>query len=642
MSEPIKGLPITEIGKSFFINQSLGSFFRGVLDWMGNDFYPRFEHKVIGTYNKSVEYFNQQLKNGNELDATVTPSVTLDPQLDFSQEERGGKFLWQNQYFDNDTAFKLNPALDMADQDMRLVPVYSRYQGTFELLFWLSSVMELIDFRTHLLQFTGGFGRYIRPKHFWSYIILPDSIKDYRSDVDDVPIDWSRTDVSMIQVNNINQKKWALPCVLNPYFKLDSFNDNSTKYGGDSLAEYKLSASFTYEIAIPTYMILKSKIGGKIQLNFHMGKINSAYGYHKSSTLFDSLKSVNRDVMKKDYIFYRIKKDQIENSTQIFSSSPDSMNYPEDKTIFNWNHIKSGKLKRVSSLSSPAEVEKTDILYFDTYNNNEHISYLRSCSAAIGNISKSLYSKCVLLETPVLLSNDMQDVLISVNQDITIDSLRGVIYEGLLETETIPWEDEEYAYLVLKYYKSEKPEEIIKAKNKLLYQDSIPQLINGVDTSLLAKKLVSSDCDGVQTTFDLDQPILNPNLMRIHIDGKLQEYETDYIFNNQQIIFTQPPPINTKIYISASSMDVQDVDLVAMYEFSDQDILENSSEIIINFDISDDKYANDYTLVSYNGQMVYERDYEIDKPNKLLKIKLKPMKDEIVQIFQLIRGNSLS
>ena len=83
-----------------FVHQCFGKFYRGILDWVGDVFYPRIQYKVIGTYDKSVEWFNKRCGPdglGYNPETNVVPSVTLDPSYDFFPAEQGGRFLWQSE-----------------------------------------------------------------------------------------------------------------------------------------------------------------------------------------------------------------------------------------------------------------------------------------------------------------------------------------------------------------------------------------------------------------------------------------------------------------------------------------------------------------------------------------------------------------
>ena len=275
------------LSQNFFINNSMGAFFRGTLNYFADTLYPRFNYRVMGSYDKSVEYFTKKTQFGREMDSNIVPSITLDPSYDFLQAEQGGKFLWQTQQlapglgnllFDSYSGFE--------DQGILVTPVFSRYEGTFDLIFWLNSVYELMDLRVHLLQFSGGLKRKMRPDFFESYIVLPEFVNNYQYQDENsvtVPIDWSNSPRTVTKVNNIGKNCHTLPVLLNPWFNFDSISDASTKYGGDSITEYKMVANVTYEIEIPTYLMItpsQARQGERIQIdsNIELGAISSRYG----------------------------------------------------------------------------------------------------------------------------------------------------------------------------------------------------------------------------------------------------------------------------------------------------------------------------------------------------------------------------
>lgn len=271
-------------GLHFFVNNCMGSFFRGTLNWFSDIFYPRINYKVIGTYEKSVEYFNKKKTHEHEIDTNILPSITLDPAYEFQPEERGGKFFWQYPYLAPGLGRKLFNRIAplQNDQGIDFVPVYTRYEGAFDLIFWLHSVYELFDFRVYMLQFCGGYNRQIRPTIFDSSILLPDEIVNYTytdSEGNEKTIDWSDTDLSISLIDNMGSTQYVYPIKLNPFFKLASLSDSSEKYGGDSISRYKLTATFEYEIELPTYFVITPFTKNiTTDLNISMGSTYSRYG----------------------------------------------------------------------------------------------------------------------------------------------------------------------------------------------------------------------------------------------------------------------------------------------------------------------------------------------------------------------------
>ena len=49
------------VSDSLYIHDTFSSMFRGLLDWFQDGFDKRFNYKVIATYDKAVQFFNQKL-----------------------------------------------------------------------------------------------------------------------------------------------------------------------------------------------------------------------------------------------------------------------------------------------------------------------------------------------------------------------------------------------------------------------------------------------------------------------------------------------------------------------------------------------------------------------------------------------------
>ena len=304
--------------RHFFINNCLGAFFRGTLNWFGDVFYPRIQYKVIGTYEKSVEYFNKKRQLSREVDKNLLPSITLDPNLDFKPAEVGGRFLWQSESLApgfGSYLFDRIPGLE--DQGICLTPVFSKYEGDFNLTFWFNSIYEYFDIRLFLFQWSGGYDRKLRPVNYESFIVLPDSINEY--ELDGVPLDWSKTERTLTRIDNMGKEVYTLPVKLTPWFWFTDISDASTKFGGDDIAEYKLSVSVRYEIDLPTYLVLTPYCGDiKIRMTFSMDTTYSRYGmlpffsddsYRKTAEhdvpgimiIENEVNSKNRDIILADF-----------------------------------------------------------------------------------------------------------------------------------------------------------------------------------------------------------------------------------------------------------------------------------------------------------------------------------------------------
>lgn len=273
----IKEDPNIASGRHWYIYNTFGSFYKGLLNWFGNFFYDRFQYRVIATYEKSVELFNKRLQYNKEVNNQIFPAITLDPSFDFDYADGIGQTLWQKPYIaPNMVPYLWEEIEGLKDQEVRFTVIFTRFRGTVEITFWLNSVYELLDTRMELLLFSGGLNRYLRPEVFQSFLVIPNEIIEY--EIDGKKIDWTNTNLILKLLKEPNKYKYVLPITLDPIFKFTAISDNSVKYGNDSLTEYKLSASIDYEINIPTYSVLQDDKTAKLVFNLYSDIAYSKYG----------------------------------------------------------------------------------------------------------------------------------------------------------------------------------------------------------------------------------------------------------------------------------------------------------------------------------------------------------------------------
>ena len=637
-TEPLERRKVNDV---FFIHGVFGSFFAGVLDFFADDFYQRFQYKIIGTYDKSIKFFVDKKKQGIDPNGKLLPSISLDPMLDFSPADVGGRQLWQYQNLAPGLGMRMFPkGIDLKEQDVYINVVFTRYQGTFETTFWLSSIYELLDFRTMLLQYVGGFNRWIRPKYFWTSLILPEEVENYEPETG-VKIDWGNTAVDLIHVNTINKHKMAFPIALDPMWKLDSFADSSTKYGGDQIAEYKLSASWTYEINIPTYVVTSRGLDPKILLSFSLGTTNTKYPLSSPYKILKSMTNLDSNLVERNIVnTYKLYKITDPDQTPAVTLSEDTLKYP-DKLV-NWNHIVSGTLKLVTG--SDTVVTKKNIIYIETYSDSLLPSIRRCAGVICKNDTKTslLYSKCELLKKPLIsyIPDDKVDSISELFDElITLDTMNRKIYLGTLETEECDLSTDPMAARdIVESIKNKDPEFYKTASDSVSNIDIQTTLssikIGSVDINKMLKRLLKDNCDGLQKTFFLDyiiEPSSLPGLL-IYNDEDLMIQGIDYnVVNSNTVEFVTAPLKGNSVYIGGEFLTIKDSQLVATYEFTDADLTSTDDKIIT---IPEKVSMNDdVVLVSYIGRLEQDRDYTLDLDNRLIKLLLKPIVGEIVQVF---------
>ena len=149
-----------------FVHNPLSDFYRSMLDYFCV-LYPRFQWKVIGTYQKAVEFLNKSQQYGRETDQPMLPAILLNPSGEFMIDDIAGKFLWR--FPDLGLGFAATGAFDPIYQDtnVKIVLCWSRLKGELIFSFLPASYYEYMDMKMFFLLkfesitgvFPAAFGR---------------------------------------------------------------------------------------------------------------------------------------------------------------------------------------------------------------------------------------------------------------------------------------------------------------------------------------------------------------------------------------------------------------------------------------------------------------------------------------------------
>lgn len=270
----------------FFIHNVYANFFKDALDYFSLHLYPRFEYKVVATYDKAVEYLQKQCQYGRETDQVDKPALILNPSGDFdlADANAGGKQLWR---FPNLAPGMVKRIFDPVyqDQNVEINVGFIRMQGDLELMMLLGSFYEYCDLKMLLLQIFGGYERWIYPQFFNTFIILPEELVNYRYTNPytglNYKLDWDSAGAYNQLVRTIAQDKLVLPCNIKPTYKLTALSDGSNRYGGvDQLADWRLAATVRYEIEIPAFLVLQTDyLVQEVDINVYAESTYSVYDY---------------------------------------------------------------------------------------------------------------------------------------------------------------------------------------------------------------------------------------------------------------------------------------------------------------------------------------------------------------------------
>lgn len=267
-----------------FIHNVFANFFNDMLDYFTTYLYPRFEYRVVGTYDKAVEFIQKTCQYDRETDRPMLPALVLNPSGEFSPADAnaGGMQYWR---FPNLAPTMIKRLFDPIYRDQNLIvhAGFIRIKGEIELIMLLNSFYEYCDLRMLHINMFGGLNRIIYPRFFSSFIILPESFLNYRYrnpyTGKTYQIDWSTASASNKLVRSTARNELVLPLNIKPQISLTNLADASNRYGGtDNIAEWKLSSTINYELEMPNYLIIESDyLAEQADIEFRYGSVFSAY-----------------------------------------------------------------------------------------------------------------------------------------------------------------------------------------------------------------------------------------------------------------------------------------------------------------------------------------------------------------------------
>lgn len=267
-----------------FIHNIYANFFKDMLDYFSTTLYPRFEYRVVATYDKTVEYLSKRQQYCRETDKPFLPALVLNPSGEFSPADTnaGGRFTWR---YPNLSPTFVKRLFDPIYRDSHIIvhPGMTRMKGEFELLMLANSFYEYADLRQLFYTYFGGTERIIYPRFFTSFIIIPEDMLNYTYTNEytglTYKIKWDEANAYNKLVKSTAKNELVLPLNVKPQISLQNLSDASSRYGGtDKLADWRLTASLNYEIEMPTYLVIESDyLAENINLEIRIGSTYSSY-----------------------------------------------------------------------------------------------------------------------------------------------------------------------------------------------------------------------------------------------------------------------------------------------------------------------------------------------------------------------------
>ena len=272
----------------FYIHNVFGHFVKDTMDYFADYLYPRFSGwKIIGTYDKAVEWFNKTGQYNRELDQPMRPGLILDPSGDFAMDETYGKMPWRYPNLaPGFLSYVFKPIYQ--DENMLITCGFGRIVGELNFIALMSSFYEYTDMKVYLNLIFGGMERPIYPRWFNSFIVLPQELYDYQytNDVTGESYKLNLEESYNELVKTTNREEVVFPCKILPRYKLTGMSDASTRLGGtDNMPDWKLAFTLQYEVEIPTYIVLESDyLAKKLNINIRYGSCYSENHAYTNNT----------------------------------------------------------------------------------------------------------------------------------------------------------------------------------------------------------------------------------------------------------------------------------------------------------------------------------------------------------------------
>lgn len=626
---------------SLYIHDTFSSMFRGLLDWFQDGFDTRFNYKVISTYDKAVQFFTskKQAKDG-VVNTNILPSITLDPNLDFTNEERAGRFLWMFPKLDTLRGRVFANKVDLKEQGVTVSIMNARYSGTCDVTFWLSSIYELMDIRVKLLQYCGGTGRWIRPKFFWTHVIFPKELVNFKRSEDGQPLDWSATPMEIIQLATTNSKEYGVPFPLDAMWRLDSLSDGNTKYGADQLTEWKLTATFTWECNIPAFIRFDNYSFYDMHPTMHFG-LGPTYS---SQPLLNKVTTCGilppRFILQKFMDHRNIYAVSDKKSPFVKCDSSQCDRFPE--FYKDYDHIAKGRVyiyEDLYNMELEGSFPDNFIFLMDRYD-PKFLTYLRKANGCISRVDDSkseFYSLISSLNIPTMCHIDKKiyDYLLKLRDtDVTMDSISMCIYSGLLQTkllspsEVLDKDNYDVANNIFNYIQTNELFDNFKYKDLNLGED---MFVMRNRTDVIGK------WDPKNPTYKLPVSILDKKTadkFKLYIGGKYLP-RSDYELKQDTITvhdnIDRTPYDEVKCTIEGYTA-VYNIGLAVNYHITKEDEKEfYTKSKMIEVDIPAGFDSSYIKCCSYNGLLDEHSDYEVID-NKI-RFKLEPQRGKIIQIF---------
>ena len=263
---------------------TLSAFARAFRDFIHYSVYKQFTAIIFGAYNKALQS-HIQTKQTQEFGIPDygTPLMSYTFQIDSTDEKVDSP--WRSSTFLPGLSRGIYKSFYIDDEiDLKLI--FRRLKGSINSTIYCSSEAEMFDIQFSFFDAFHGLNCF-RQSKMRSYAIIPDHFifTDYYGNKIGKALMGNQMGKSFIK--SVNSSNYFLFMNTRSLLNLQNITPSANYYGGTGFPEYNLSASMSFEIEIPQYILcLTNQQYSGIDINMQMDYV------YDDDKILKSLKSI--------------------------------------------------------------------------------------------------------------------------------------------------------------------------------------------------------------------------------------------------------------------------------------------------------------------------------------------------------------
>ena len=241
-----------------FPHIAIGSFARAFRDFIHYSVYSKFKGIIFGSYNRAIQNYLQRVRINESGDSIVDfglPLFNYTIQIEGPDDKLNGS--WRNTTYYPGLANSLYPSF-YEDDDFKLKIVFRRLKGTINSNIYCNSEAEALDIQMNFYDAFRGLNTYSSAS-IKTMTLLPEQLLFIENNKRRISIALDSNKITKSFIPAVNDTKYYIFNNTKAIINMQSINPNHNYYGGAGLPDYSLTASFSFDLDIPQYILCMAK-----------------------------------------------------------------------------------------------------------------------------------------------------------------------------------------------------------------------------------------------------------------------------------------------------------------------------------------------------------------------------------------------